>query len=502
MFRILLSPRRALFALLGYLLLLVLIKLFMFAGLSNDDSEQLLYSQSFQLVYDVKNPPLYTWLLYVLQTILSPSALSVSVLKFSLLAVCYLFIYFSAREARFDHKWAVTFALSPLTIHLFAWDTIRHYSHSVLLAAACAATLYAFVIIARRPSMASYGLLLGAILAGCFAKYNYFVFIASVLVAAAMLPDYRRVVFDRRFLLVAVLAGAVLAPYWLAVLEQSAALLEVYQSKFSPGAGAHSLTGVIDALYSGFTFLLPFLLLYPLIFWKALRKPRSANHQLQARVSYFSLLTLFNTLILSAILVLTWVSGTSVVRNHLFFVSYLAPVALLAWSAQRVVDDRLLYRFWAICLLIALLVPVVLVSKLFTDGGSEAKKAYFNVPYQALAEHINGLGFAGGMVVADDNPYPISGNLRIYLPRARHMSLKYDYVPPKPEQPGACLIVWESGRHPELTAQTLSKAYQRLNVADNDEFLSGDIRVPMAYSRERLLVFSYRYFPTGAGECG
>jgi hypothetical protein len=494
------TPRNALYALVGYLSLLILIKLFMFAGLSNDDSEQLLYSQSFQLVYDVKNPPLYTWLLYTLQAILPPSALSVSTLKYSLIAACYLLIYFSGREAGFDHKWALTFALSPLTIHLFAWDTIRHYSHSVLLTAACTATLYAFVVIARRPSIRTYGLLLGAIFMGCFAKYNYFIFATSVVVAAAILPDYRRVIIDRRFVVVVILAAVVLAPYGLAVREQSAALMDVYRSKFSPGAGPHAFTGIIDALYSGFIFLLPFLLVFPLVFAKALRRPRSVGQDEQARLGFVSLLALFNLMILLAILLLTFVSGTSVVRNHLFFISYLTPVALLSWLALRTVEDKLLYRFWAICVVIAALVPVVLVSKLFTDGANEAKKAYFNVPYKALAARIGELGFTSGMVVADDNPYPISGNLRVYLTQARHMSLKYDYSPPAAE-PGACFIVWESGRQPELTTQTLSKAYLRLSIPEDAEFLAGEIRLPMAYSSERILLFSYRYFPTGAGTC-
>ena len=81
--RVLLSPRGFHLCLAAYLIVLFVVRAYLFPGASEDDAEQLFFAQAFAWGYKPKQPPLYTWLVLASQWILGVGIPAVSVVKFS-----------------------------------------------------------------------------------------------------------------------------------------------------------------------------------------------------------------------------------------------------------------------------------------------------------------------------------------------------------------------------------------------------------------------------------
>ncbi len=81
--RVLLSPRDFHLCLAAYLMVLFVVRAYLFPGASEDDAEQLFVAQAFAWGYKPKQPPLYTWLVLASQWILGVGIPAVSMVKFS-----------------------------------------------------------------------------------------------------------------------------------------------------------------------------------------------------------------------------------------------------------------------------------------------------------------------------------------------------------------------------------------------------------------------------------
>ncbi|MHC4092984.1 MAG: glycosyltransferase family 39 protein, partial [Planctomycetota bacterium] len=271
----LLTPWSFRLAILGYMALLFAMRGFLFPGAPNDDSEQLLYSQSFDLGYDIRNPPLYTWLVIVAQQLLGVSIAAVSAVKFSLLALIYLLFHETARLVLRDERWAIVAALSPLAIYYIAWDSMRNYSHSVLVVFACLLTLFVLLRLERSGRLGWY-LALGATFAvGMVSKYNYLLFALALILTCLADAGFRRRVLDRRIGLSIALTVALLAAPVLWTVDHLSMLPEIAANKFALEP-QHSwlktrALGAASAASSLVETLSPLVLLLPLFFWPAFK---------------------------------------------------------------------------------------------------------------------------------------------------------------------------------------------------------------------------------------
>ena len=75
------------------ILAMALIRATLFPGTGGDDGEQLIFSQFFAWGYQVRNPPLYTWLVMAVSQVTGPNLWAVNIVKFSLLYAMYLFLW-------------------------------------------------------------------------------------------------------------------------------------------------------------------------------------------------------------------------------------------------------------------------------------------------------------------------------------------------------------------------------------------------------------------------
>ena len=90
-------------------------------NLGEDDPFSNVYTQTLQLGYAPKQPPLYDWVLWGLQQLTGPTLVSFLILKYSLLIATVGFVYASARRVIGDPLWAMLTADSMALIYHIGW---------------------------------------------------------------------------------------------------------------------------------------------------------------------------------------------------------------------------------------------------------------------------------------------------------------------------------------------------------------------------------------------
>lgn len=448
------GPGRLAVVLAAYVAVLLVLRLSLFPGGSDDDAEILYYTQSWALAYKTGQPPLYAWLIRAAETVLGPTMGAVIGVKYALLAVFYVFAYQAARRLFADSLFAALAPLSLVACYFIGWETVVSYSHTVLLLAAMAATLWLVLRLETRSGWADYLWVSLAIAVGLLAKYNFILFLVPLLAAACRHPGLRPRVFGLRFLAALILAAGIAALPLVHFLTDAGALADA--------AGAGRLFPVVDDRLAAagrglgqfalatLGLVSPFLLFALGVFPGALAPlPHPAGRLINAgRFLEAYLLTLFAVCV-AAILV----TGAADVRNNWMVVWFPLPFYLLL--RIKVFTDaggleRRLHWFTAVLLVVALAVPAGLVGRGIL-GPQTCRKCNFFVPYEELARSLVVAGFSAGTIVAVDRPNQIAGNLRRYFPHARVISTRWrDYMPPlnaagQAGVGGKCVLIWSGG---------------------------------------------------------
>jgi 4-amino-4-deoxy-L-arabinose transferase-like glycosyltransferase len=171
--------------------------------------------------YQLRNPPLYEWLLWAVQLVFGPGPLSYLILRYSLIAATGILFTVALLRTVASARLAAAFSLSLLLLFWFGWEIHHSVSHTLALLAASLALFIAALSYAERPT-AGRALLLGLIIGiGLMAKWSFLLVVLSLGVALAVTPETRRIYCEPRTLLV--LAGAALPilPFalWLATID-------------------------------------------------------------------------------------------------------------------------------------------------------------------------------------------------------------------------------------------------------------------------------------------
>ena len=91
--------------------------------------------------YQIRNPPLYEWLLWSVQQVLGAGPLSYLALRYALIAVIGMLFYLALRRTVAEQRLAAAFSLSLLLFFWFGWDAHHSVSHTLTLLAATLALL-------------------------------------------------------------------------------------------------------------------------------------------------------------------------------------------------------------------------------------------------------------------------------------------------------------------------------------------------------------------------
>ena len=147
-----------------------------------DEAEQMLWTQQLSMGYG-SQPPLYTWLQWLVNQVVGPSVLSLSVLKHSLLALTYAFMYLAAREV-LDERGAFWASASMLLMPPLGWYSVRDQTHTVLVTAMVCAAWWLLLRIVRKPRALDFALLGLVCGLGMLAKYSFAMVAVAMLLAA------------------------------------------------------------------------------------------------------------------------------------------------------------------------------------------------------------------------------------------------------------------------------------------------------------------------------
>ena len=136
--------------------------------------------------YQLKNPPLYEWLLWTVQLVLGPGPLSYLVLRYALIAATGILFYLALLRTVPDRRLAAAFSMSLVLFYWFGWESHHNVSHSLaLLVAILAFWLVALAYIERQT--AARAVVLGLVIGlGIMAKWSFVLVLVSFGIALGL----------------------------------------------------------------------------------------------------------------------------------------------------------------------------------------------------------------------------------------------------------------------------------------------------------------------------
>ncbi|MEE8246340.1 MAG: hypothetical protein V3S87_03655, partial [Alphaproteobacteria bacterium] len=107
-------------------------------------------------------------------------------------------------------------------------------------------------------------------------------------------------------------------------------------------------------------------------------------------------------------------------------------------------------RWMAIALAVVFVVVVQARVQQIIIGPAFCKVCRLQAPYPEVARAIAAAGYRGGGTILADDQY-LAGNFRLQFPAARMLTSRYPlFLPPAPETPGQCLVLWHAEQVPEV----------------------------------------------------
>ncbi len=496
--RLLTSPLGFHLAVGGYLAVLFVLRVSLFPGASEDDAEALFYAQAFAFGYKPTQPPLYTWLALASEQLLGASVAAVEAVKFACLLALYLCLYWTARRVLENAASAALAALGVIGFYYLAWDAVLNYSHTVLAAAAIAATLLLLLNLERSGGRAAYLGLGAAVGAGLLAKHTYLLFLVPLAAAALSDPGLRARLVQRRIGLTLALAAALFLPHGLWLLAHPQALTRPAEwLPSAAGAGGVAVAGLLSVAGSALSFLLPLLLLLVVLAPRAwLPLARTAGGAGSRRWRRLFLVYLLAVAALTVALVLAL--GLSRIRTHWMIALIPFPIYAMLRIEAAGLGERVRERLAGLFAAGALAVVVGLGAVSVIAPRSCGKCALF-IPYATLAAELRAAGFAGGPLAAVDHPVQLGGNLRRFFPGSPVWSSRFpDFRPPAADgDPRPCLILWNASRA-SGPAEAAALARRRLGVDIPADAAAGHVEAAIARSGGQTVRLAYLLLPACA----
>lgn len=491
----------------GYLAVVFLIRAGLFPGVTNDDAEQLLLSQAMAWGYGTRNPPMFTWFVVATQQITGVSVFATEAVKFALLFLTYALIYRSARIILRDNLLAALAALSLLAVYQFLWDAIINYSHTMLLAAASAAFLYAVLRLGERQDWSSY-LLLGLTLGiGLLGKYSFIFFAVALLAAAIVDKDLRRCLLNGKALLSLALAFLIIAPH-IAWLVENWYFRELSGPNIPEPVVLSLSLSLLSFVKQLAVFFGPVFLLLLLNFRRGFTLLSIGTSPLASPRNLLGITLAIMSIGIVLSLMLFNVLGFNLpvfkLRYMVIFATF--PMFLFVCFDPGRMGAKQINRYVLTLAGLALLVPVLLLAAYVGDPRYRCKRCYLHVNYPAIAETLRQAGFKTGTILSLDQKFPLSGGLRPYFPGARMFSWKFPtFLAPPSRTAGQCLLIWsvtgDVRQDRQNEAFVRSDAKRRFRVDPEPLGPSRRIRQTLIMSDSRTVEFGYILAPKGAGDC-
>jgi 4-amino-4-deoxy-L-arabinose transferase-like glycosyltransferase len=437
-----------------YFAIAAILRLFYAPSLGLDEAEMMIVTQELLPGYG-SQPPLYGWLQSLVFAILGRSLFALALVNAALMLTTFVFYFLSGREIFADENKAWAAAMALFTVPTFFWGSQLSLTHTVLAAAIGAMTLYVMLRLAKTGTIRDY-LALGLCFAlGFVSKYNYLPFALALLLAACLLPDFRRRVVNIRFIATLALALLLLAPHflWLAS-HWDTALSESGKLRLATDEGLvksalSGITAISSALinYAVLPVVLFLALAYvPLISRFGSPSPRpgvTIDGWRDGRSFVLKAIVIGIGLIACAVLIM---QVTRLQERWLHPVLFLTPLGLLILLERRFTPDRItILNIVSTTIAIGALVALVTKHTLPELG---KRPQWRLAPFAAIADGLRETGFDNGYILAPS--VFVGGNLKYRFPESTVSEPRYGLWPPAAGKDfKQMLLVWQGDGPPD-----------------------------------------------------
>ncbi len=297
------TPTQLAILILCYLITHTFIRLFFSQTIQLDDAEQIRHAQHLALGYPIPQPPLYSWILWVLFKIFGTSLATITLLKYCLIGLTFWFTWLTAREL-FKHNETIILATTSfLLMPSFAWHMHQGFTHTILLGLALSMSIYFVTRIIRSPTPQHY-LLLGISLGiGLMAKYSFVIFLVAMTLSMLFSNHYKKILLNRKILLTLLTTIVIIGPHLWWLMDQN--ITHSVQGKLqvtSSSGITDRISSLISFLGNAVAFVTPLILFYLISF-------RSLLHPIKIRLnhhnSHLELLNYFHAIMLITPVVLS-----------------------------------------------------------------------------------------------------------------------------------------------------------------------------------------------------
>ena len=503
------TPRAVALLIAAYLLVHLGVRLWMGPTLGLDDAEQALFAQHWLLNYRFRAPPLFTWALLGAGDVLGVNMLSISLLRYALLAAIFAFTYLTARRLIRDPVLAALATFSFGAIYVFGYYSHHDLTHTTVLSAGLAASWYVFVRLAETPTLRWYILLGLCFGLGMLGKWNFAIFAAALPLACLAHPGFRHLVLTWKMLPAVLVAAAVTLPSALWALHVGPSAGDSTSTLLGRPGFALPVAlakGTADLAVAVLAYPLPFLVIFLLVFgpaaWRGLRAPLPPAGDRLA-VPDARLIGLAMAIAVGLYWLLIPLAGATEFKERLLQPALLILPIYLFMLVELGRPEPRAARIYALA--VAGVVAVMLVARvgIHVAGGDYCRVCRNFVPFGQIADGLRAAGFQGRGTIVVNGFHP-GGNLRVQFPDARLMEIGYPArVWPKAAGSGQCLVVWVEGEGPDERARARVDAYlvQELGVARTAPRREGVVSAPLHGSATRTYRLVYGLYAGPQGEC-
>lgn len=421
-----------------YVVLHATLRLWASPNIGTDEVDQALAAQAWAWGFGPRNPPLHAWMLMGSYSVFGVSLLAHVVLKYTLIFALHGFFYLCARHLLKTPGLAEVCAFSLLLMGPIGWTAHTGYTHTLALGAAMFATLWAFLRVYEKPSLARYlimGLCLGL---GCLAKYNFILFAGAIFAAMLWFRSLRTLVLNWRFMGSIATALIVIGPhaYWMLTqsFDYAQQLQTVTGMDEADGYFANVGRGLGSLLETTLLYLAPLWIVFAAVFAPVLRRPSQGASPPQ------QMLGLALGLVFVALL-----AGVFFAQVTEFKPRYMAAALLTApLVGFALLDNRGVERAR-----LAAMVGASAVGAAIVFGGLIGQAAAYHytctrcwheMPIDDFAQRIRTDGIEPSTIIAGE--IHVAGTLRLAFPDAAIIDARDAPWAPERNASGDCLLVW------------------------------------------------------------
>ena len=254
------QPSRFAFWLLIYLFVHFGLRVFFTDALQVDDVEQLYHSQGFRLDYGNFQPPLYTWILWLLWKFVDPSFAALYLVRYIIIGLSFWLWYRVSLLLFKDVGWQFVAATSWLLLFELGWKLHQGSTHTTLLTLALIGSLHAMVLIVQRGEFRYYAYLAFMMAIGIMSKYSFAGFVVLTLFSALLVTQMRARLLSLKMLFAIVLALALSSPVIYSLLSATQGVDQRLVAEWGGDTSVSDLSHLDlakDVLRANIAFLVP-----------------------------------------------------------------------------------------------------------------------------------------------------------------------------------------------------------------------------------------------------